>query len=41
VTSQEGWTPEALADVYDGALGQDRLRRMDAMNIQWPPKPAS
>jgi NAD(P)-dependent dehydrogenase (short-subunit alcohol dehydrogenase family) len=41
VTSQDGWTPEALADVYDGALGQDRLRRMDAMNIPWPPKPAS
>ena len=40
VTSREGWTPEALADLYDGALGQDRLRRLDAMNITWPPKPA-
>src|SRR5437867_6657148 len=27
ITRQEGWTPEALADVYDSALGQDRLRR--------------
>ena len=41
MTSMEGWTPEALADVYDNALGQDRLRRMDAMNIPWPPKAAS
>jgi len=41
VTSVEGWTPEAIADVYDNALGQDRLRRMDAMNIPWPPKAAS
>jgi NAD(P)-dependent dehydrogenase (short-subunit alcohol dehydrogenase family) len=40
-TSREGWTPEALAEVYDTALGQDRLRRLDAMNIPWPPKPAS
>ena len=39
VTSREGWTPEALADVYDQALGQDRLRRLDAMGIAWPPKP--
>ena len=41
ITSREGWTPEALADVYDSALGQDRLRRLDAMNITWPPKPTS
>jgi len=41
VTSREGWTPEELADVYDSSLGQDRLRRLDAMNITWPPKPAS
>jgi len=39
VTSREGWTPEALADVYDQALGQDRLRRLDALGIAWPPKP--
>jgi len=29
ITSREGWTPEALADVYDTALGQDRLRRIE------------
>src|SRR5881396_1586859 len=38
VTSREGWTPEALADVYDTALGQDRLRRIDALGITWPPR---
>jgi len=37
ITSREGWTPEALADVYDTALGQDRLRRIDALGITWPP----
>ncbi len=37
VSSREGWTPEALADVYDAALGQDRLRRLDALGIPWPP----
>ena len=37
ITSQEPWTPEALADVYDAALGQDRLRRFDALGIPWPP----
>jgi len=37
ITSQEGWTPEAFADVYDSALGQDRLRRLDALKITWPP----
>jgi NAD(P)-dependent dehydrogenase (short-subunit alcohol dehydrogenase family) len=36
-THAEGWTPEALADVWDRALGQDRLRRLDAMKIPWPP----
>jgi len=41
VTSREAWTPEAMAEVYDSALGQDRLRRLDAMNITWPPKAAS
>ena len=38
VTSREGWTPEALADVWDQGLGQDRLRRFDALGIPWPPK---
>src|SRR5881397_1491331 len=38
ITRQEGWTPEALADVYDSALGQDRLRRLDALGITWPPR---
>ena len=33
----EGWTAEALGEVYDRALGQDRLRRLDAMKIPWPP----
>jgi len=39
-TSAEPWSPERLADVWDRALGQDRLRRFDALNIPWPPKPA-
>src|SRR5512144_2055791 len=38
LTSREPWTPEALADIYDQALGQDRLRRLDAMKITWPPQ---
>src|SRR5215813_11021308 len=38
ITSREGWTPESLADVYDSALGQDRLRRIDALGITWPPR---
>src|SRR5881409_1876447 len=38
ITSREGWTPEALAEVYDTALGQDRLRRIDALGITWPPR---
>src|SRR5262245_34377807 len=38
VTSREPWTPEAIADVYDQAIGQDRLRRLDAMKIPWPPQ---
>ncbi|HEV8439007.1 MAG TPA: SDR family NAD(P)-dependent oxidoreductase [Methylomirabilota bacterium] len=37
VTSREPWTAEAFADVYDRALGQDRLRRLDALKIPWPP----
>jgi hypothetical protein len=40
VTSMEGWTPEALSEVYDRSLGQDRLRRLDAMKIPWPPASA-
>jgi NAD(P)-dependent dehydrogenase (short-subunit alcohol dehydrogenase family) len=38
ITSREAWTPESLADVYDSALGQDRLRRLDALGITWPPR---
>jgi len=38
-TSVEAWTPERLADVWDRALGQDRLRRFDALQIPWPPRP--
>jgi NAD(P)-dependent dehydrogenase (short-subunit alcohol dehydrogenase family) len=36
-TRGEPWTPEDLADVWDRALGQDRLRRFDALQIPWPP----
>ncbi len=39
-TSAEPWSPERLADVWDRTLGQDRLRRFDALQIPWPPKPA-
>ena len=39
-TSVEPWSPERLADVWDRALGQDRLRRFDALQIPWPAKPA-
>jgi NAD(P)-dependent dehydrogenase (short-subunit alcohol dehydrogenase family) len=38
VTSREGWTPDALGDVWDQGLGQDRLRRLDTLGIPWPPK---
>ena len=38
LTGDGAWTASALADVWDRALGQDRLRRLDAMGIQWPPK---
>jgi len=38
ITSRDGWTPESIADVYDTALGQDRLRRIDALGITWPPR---
>ena len=37
VTGSAPWTPEALADTWDRTLGQDRLRRFDAMKIAWPP----
>jgi NAD(P)-dependent dehydrogenase (short-subunit alcohol dehydrogenase family) len=37
VTNAQPWTPEALADIWDAQLGQDRLRRFDRLNIQWPP----
>jgi hypothetical protein len=36
----EGWTPDALADVWDDLLGQDRLRRLDRLGIPWPPPKA-
>ena len=39
-TRVEPWTPEDLADVWDRSLGQDRLRRFDALGIPWPPRPA-
>jgi NAD(P)-dependent dehydrogenase (short-subunit alcohol dehydrogenase family) len=39
-TNTAGWTPESLAEVYDRVLGQDRLRRLDALGIAWPPRPA-
>jgi NAD(P)-dependent dehydrogenase (short-subunit alcohol dehydrogenase family) len=37
VTATTPWTPEALAETWDRTLGQDRLRRFDAMKIAWPP----
>ena len=40
VSAAELWTAEALAGVWDRALGQDRLRRFDTMKIAWPPPPA-
>ncbi len=36
-TKAAPWTPEDLAEVWDRTLGQDRLRRLDAMKIPWPP----
>jgi NAD(P)-dependent dehydrogenase (short-subunit alcohol dehydrogenase family) len=41
VTGSAPWTPEALADIWDRTLGQDRLRRFDTMKIAWPPAPAA
>jgi len=38
VTRAEPWTPEAIAEVWDRALGQDRLRRFDALGITLPPE---
>jgi NAD(P)-dependent dehydrogenase (short-subunit alcohol dehydrogenase family) len=38
LTGADPWTAERLAEVWDRALGQDRLRRLDAMNIPWPPR---
>ncbi|MCI0545971.1 MAG: SDR family NAD(P)-dependent oxidoreductase [Candidatus Rokubacteria bacterium] len=37
VSAAEPWTGERLAEAWDRALGQDRLRRLDAMKIPWPP----
>jgi NAD(P)-dependent dehydrogenase (short-subunit alcohol dehydrogenase family) len=37
VTGTVPWTPETLAETWDRTLGQDRLRRFDAMKIAWPP----
>jgi NAD(P)-dependent dehydrogenase (short-subunit alcohol dehydrogenase family) len=41
VTGTTAWTPEALAEIWDRTLGQDRLRRFDAMKIAWPPAAGS
>src|SRR5438876_3351796 len=37
-TRTEEGTAEALAESWDRTLRQDRVRRLDAMGIQWPPK---
>jgi NAD(P)-dependent dehydrogenase (short-subunit alcohol dehydrogenase family) len=37
VSTPGAWTAEALAETWDRALGQDRLRRLDSMKIPWPP----
>ena len=37
MTAATSWTPEALAETWDRTLGQDRLRRFDALKIVWPP----
>jgi NAD(P)-dependent dehydrogenase (short-subunit alcohol dehydrogenase family) len=36
-TRETAWSPEALADVWDNVLGQDRLRRLDRIGVTWPP----
>jgi NAD(P)-dependent dehydrogenase (short-subunit alcohol dehydrogenase family) len=40
ITGREAWTPEALAEVWERSLGQDRLRRLDRLGIPWPPPKA-
>ena len=40
VTTTTAWTPEDLAEVWDRTLSQDRLRRLDALKIPWPPATA-
>jgi NAD(P)-dependent dehydrogenase (short-subunit alcohol dehydrogenase family) len=39
LSSATEWTGEALADAWDRTLGQERLRRLDALKIPWPPSP--
>jgi NAD(P)-dependent dehydrogenase (short-subunit alcohol dehydrogenase family) len=39
-SSIEPWAAERLAEVWDRLLGQDRLRRFDALGIPWPARPA-
>ena len=39
-TTTTAWTPEDLAEVWDRTLSQDRLRRLDAQRIPWPPATA-
>jgi NAD(P)-dependent dehydrogenase (short-subunit alcohol dehydrogenase family) len=41
VSAASPWTPEGLADTWDRTLGQDRLRRFDALKIAWPPAAAA
>jgi NAD(P)-dependent dehydrogenase (short-subunit alcohol dehydrogenase family) len=38
VTNAQPWTPEALADIWDAQLGQDKLRRFERLRIPWPPR---
>ena len=37
VSTRGDWTAEQLAETWDRTLGQDRLRRLDTMQIAWPP----
>jgi hypothetical protein len=39
-TGPGSWTAETLAEAWDRTLGQDRLRRLDALKIAWPPPSA-
>jgi len=41
LTAAAPWTPETLADVWDRALGEARLRRLDTLGIAWPPTGAA